>query len=201
MDFTKIPEGSGDDGGKPAGTGADGQLVFHYSREERLKHAPQIVRDYYDGKIKAYRPGIFKALVATRANRMILFALAVCAAVVAFNAFFGGRPNRASVEGVPLELAAFSVEDRVYASVRADRAGRKSALYGRAAPVRAVFTGIDADGASVLTSEDSDLYEGRELFLRTTFTDFDILSVSADVTFVVDGEERRATLRSSVERR
>jgi len=95
MDFSKISEGH-EDGEKP--------LVFYYNREERLKHAPQNVRDYYDGKIKAFKPGLFKALIATKANRFILFALVICFAVVVFNIFFGPKANVETYKGIPLTL-------------------------------------------------------------------------------------------------
>ncbi len=34
---------------------ADKKLVFRYNREERIARAPQIVKDYYDGKMKPVR--------------------------------------------------------------------------------------------------------------------------------------------------
>ena len=40
--FEDVDEGHGEN---------EEKLVFRYNREERLRGAPQIVRDYYDGKM------------------------------------------------------------------------------------------------------------------------------------------------------
>ncbi len=179
-------------------------LVFHYNREERLKNAPQIVKDYYDGKIKAYQPGIFKALVSTKANRFIFFALLICVGVVIFNMFFGPKNDRASISGIPLSLSAFSVEDTIYTSVRADKPEKKFRDFygkGKSATITVDFSGLDSENTPLIFGNDAERYEGNEIFLRTTLTDFDILFVSASVSLVVDGKELTANLRTKVERR
>ena len=87
-------------------------LTFHYSREERLKKAPPLVQSYYEGDFKAYKPGIFKALVSTKQNRTVFFVLIVCFAVVLVEGFLN-KKNQSSIQGVPLELTAFSFEENV----------------------------------------------------------------------------------------
>ena len=50
----------------------DNTLHFHYNREERLKKAPQNVRDYYEGKIKPVKG--FKVLF-NKQNKFIFMSL------------------------------------------------------------------------------------------------------------------------------
>ena len=45
-----------------------------------------------------------------------------------------------------------------------------------------VFKAVDSSGTIVHISELSDSYDGNELFIRTQFKDYDIMSVDADVT-------------------
>lgn len=181
MDFRNIEEGRADGEEKP---------VFHYSREERIKNAPEIVRKYYSGELNQKR-GIFRVLVATRANRMIFFCLAVAIIVTGFMGFFGPSKNSALVSGVPAKLTAFSVEDTVYVSLKLDEPARKSRekYDGTAAKVLSVFDAYDADSQKLFSKEISEIYEGREMFLRTTFRDYDIFNIDADVE--IGGETKR----------
>ena len=194
MDFSQIPEGHEDGREEP---------VFYYSREERLKRAPQIVRDYYDGKIKPYRPGLFRALVSTRANRFIFFALVVCLALVVFNIFFGPRENAETYRGIPMTLAASSFDGRVYVSLRVADAQKKfEGEYGEGIPLSVKFSPLDAENENIVLSEerllfDADSYRGKEIFFRTVLDDFDIASVAAEI----DVLGQTVTLRSKVERR
>ena len=51
---------------------ADKKLKYYYNREERIAKAPQLVKDYYAGKMKPVRG--FR-IFFTKQNRYIFFAL------------------------------------------------------------------------------------------------------------------------------
>ena len=199
MDFSQIPEGH-EDGEEP--------LVFHFNNAERVKNAPQIVKDYYEGKLVQKRPGLFKALVSTKSNRLIFIALMVCFALVVFNTFFGPKPNVETLKGVPMSLASFSYDGNVLVSLEFDDVEKKfRGKYEKGIPVFAKFEAVDVDNQVVSVFEDAGLYEEKQIFLRAKFTDFDISSVNAFVELKFDGEadgvdgSRSVVLKANVERR
>lgn len=187
MDFRNIEEGHAD---------GEEKLVFHYNHEERIKNAPEIVKKYYSGELQKKR-GLFRVLVATKGNRMLLFCLAAAVIVTGFMGFFGPSRNSALVSGVPSELSAFSMGDEIYASVKLEKPIKKfQEKYKSSVPVNAVFNAVDADNQILLTKENDEIYKGGELFLRTSFRDYDIFKVTVDVTI---GEETK-TLSCQVEK-
>lgn len=213
MDFSHIDEGHGE-GEEP--------LHFYYSREERLKNAPEIVREYYAGRGPRPVKGLFRALTATRGNRFLLASVAFFAAFVWIFSLLSGR-NDGTVGGVPAKFSAFLYEDSVYVSLSlrargperdaaaenargaaaaenappaAAAQGASSESGGRSFPVRAVFTAWDADGQVAGTASAEDFYDGAELFLRTKFRNYDIIRVTAEVT--AGGETKE--LRTGVEK-
>ena len=122
MDYTKIGAGYSGDDGHPDG---DEPLVFRYSREERLKHAPKIVQDYYSGA-SAVKRGLLRSLVATKGNRFMLMSVGLCVGVVLLASVLLRRDS-ASVYGVDTRLSAFSFDDAVYVSVQLGAAGSRYA--------------------------------------------------------------------------
>lgn len=172
MDFGKIDEGHAD---------GEEQLVFYYNREDRIKRSPEIVKKYYNGELNRKR-GLFRVLVSTKGNRMMLFVLVVCFIITGFIGFFGPSRNTDSINGVNLELKAFSYEDKVYASFCLKAPGKKHIQeYNGQKPVKVVFTAYDADNQSLFTASENGIYEGKEMFLRTAFTDYDIYNIGAEV--------------------
>ncbi len=195
MDFSQIPEGH-EDGDEP--------LIFHYNNAERVKNAPPLVKDYYEGRLVQKRPGLFKALVSTRSNRFIFIALMVCFALVVFNTFFGPKPNVETYKGIPMTLAAFSYDGSVLVSLEFDGVEKKyRGKYEKGIPVFAKFEAVDVDNQVVSVFEDAGLYEENQIFLRAKFTDFDITSVNASVDLKLDGENEShsVVLKAKVERR
>lgn len=196
MDFSNIPEGH-EDGEEP--------LVFYYNREERLKHAPQNVRDYYEGKIVAFKPGLFKALVATKANRFILFALVVCFLLVLFLGFFGPKQNVETYKGIPINLKAFYYDGKVLVNVKIDDAEKKYREdYISGLPVSVRFIPYDADN-NVIPLVDSlviyrQTYEGKKLVINESFDDFDIDSIYAEVELLDRVSDNKINLKTKVER-
>ena len=60
MDFSGIKEGQASE---PGNESDEEKLVFHYSREERLKNAPELVQKYYSGELLTTKRGLFRALL------------------------------------------------------------------------------------------------------------------------------------------
>lgn len=194
MDFSNFDETRTDDEQKHP----EEQMVFHYNREERLKRAPKIVQDYYSGNFKPYKGGLFKSLVNTRANRLLFVTIVFAFGILWFVNYFGPQKSSGSLAGVDVKLSAFSYEDSVYASFKIEEAGKKKkALFVDGVPVSAVISACDKDGAVVHEEKVSGKYEGNELFLRTTFSDYDIIKVSAVCSML----EGAASLETQVEKR
>ena len=174
MDFSKIEET------REENKTDEENLVFHYSREERLKHAPQIVQDYYSGKFGAYKGGLLKSLVNTRANRLLFVTIIFTFGIILFVRYFGPEKKSGTLNKVDVNLSAFSYEDSVYASVKFHEAGKKiKSDFEGGVPVYATFSAHDKEGTTVSEGKVTGKYEGNELFLRTTFQDYDIIKIDA----------------------
>ena len=192
MDFSKIDET------RPDSPGDEEQMVFHYSREERLRHAPKIVQDYYSGDFKPYKGGLFKSLVSTRGNKLLLVTIVFTFGIILFVNYFGPQKSGATIAGVEARLSAFSYGDSVYVSLLLKDAPRKKkGEFADGIPVTVTFSVYDKENGLVREEKVIGKYEGNEVFLRTTFTDFDIIKVGA----VCSMRESLAAMESAVEKR
>ena len=108
MDFSQMQEGYPD---------GEENLVFRYNREERLKKAPQIVQDYYNGKALQPTKGLIRVLFATRGNRLMFLCMCFVFAITWFTGFVN-KNNSATINGVKVAINAYSFEEDVYASVK-----------------------------------------------------------------------------------
>lgn len=176
VDFSHVDEGHAE---------GENTMVFHYNRVDRIAHAPKIVQDYYSGKMKIGRQGIFKSLVATRGNRFMFFSVVMCAAAMMFMWHFGPRKDQTTVHQVPVQLTAFSYLDTVYTDLALGDATKK---YDESAPVpvSVEFSFFNTDGQVVQTEKISAKYDGTAKKLATTFTDYDILEVRVAGTIAED---------------
>ena len=154
-------------------------LNFHYSREERLKRAPQSVKDYYDGKMNIKR-GIFRSLVATQANRYMLFSIALCMAALFFVSKFGSDSSVDIIDDARAEVAAFSFEDTVYVSTKI-RSAKKDGSIAKSDDASAYILALDDDKNEIASAEYSDLFDGKELAWITKFDDNGITYIEANV--------------------
>ena len=189
MDFDKIPEGHYD-GEEP--------MVFHYRREERLKNAPKIVQDYYSGDFKVFRPGLLKALVSTRGNKLLFMSLVICFLVVIGNILLGPKQNSAVSAGIPLKLTSTAIEETIYSSLKVSAPEKKfKDIYNDGIMVSVHFKFLDADNQIVFDDKVSEKYTGKEIFLRTSHTDYDIFTVCAEVEML----DETLSLKSKVEKR
>ncbi|WP_027727273.1 hypothetical protein [Treponema sp. C6A8] len=159
---------------------------FFYNHEERIKNAPQIVKDYYAGKMKPLRG--FQALYKNKANLYILLALVFFVGVAWIYTGFNRSRNYAKIQGIDCQLTAFSYDDTIYASCKFSPNPRSKR--NEPAQIQVKYQAINADKQLAWESEKDygSLEAGGELFLRTKLMDYDIIRVDALVS--VDGEEK-----------
>ena len=162
---------------------ADKKLKFYYNREERIAKAPKLVQDYYNGKLKSVRG--FR-IFFTPQNRYIFFALIFF--VGASWIYTGLNKTRAgtTLNGVNFELTAFSYEEEVYVSLQMKRS--KNAKNNMPLPVEAEFFAIDPNNQVGDKRQGQLVYDEGEKYIRTKFTDYDIIRV--DVILNAGGTEK-----------
>ena len=162
---------------------ADKKLKYYYNREERIARAPKLVQDYYNGNLKPVRG--FR-IFFTKQNRYIFFALIFF--VGATWIYTGLNKTRAgtTLNGINFELSAFSYEEEVYVSLQMKRSSRSKEV----APVnvQAEFFAIDPNRQVGDKRNGQLIYESGEQYIRTKFTDYDIIRV--DVILNAGGTEK-----------
>lgn len=171
-------------------TEGEEKLVFRYNREERLKHAPQIVRDAYDGKLTPVRG--FKILWVNKSNRYILLSLIVFIAFVWIFTAVSGTRSYAKINNIAFEISAFSFQEEVYVTLKINdkKADEKSA------PVKVdaeVFF-INNDNQIVEKKELSVVYANGEETLATKARDYDIIRVDA----IIDAADKEKEVTVAV---
>ena len=163
--------------------GVEKPLKFYYNREERIARAPKLVQDYYNGKMKPVRG--FR-IFFTPQNRYIFFALIFF--VGAAWIYTGLNKTRAgtTIAGINCELTAFSYEEEIYVSLQMKRSKKSKST----APVafNVEYFVIDPNNQISDKRSDSVIYSDGEQYLRTKFTDYDIIRVDAIIN--ADGQEK-----------
>ena len=163
--------------------GVEQPLKFYYNRENRIARAPQLVKDYYNGKLQPVRE--FR-IFFTKQNRYIFFALIFF--IGATWIYTGLNRTRAgtTLAGVNFELMAFSYEEEVYVSLQMKRSSRSR----ETAPVnvQAEFFAIDPNRQVGDKRQGQLVYNEGEQYIRTKFTDYDIIRV--DVILTAGGYEK-----------
>ena len=157
---------------------------FFYNREERLKNAPQIVRDYYSGKMKPLRG--FQALYKNKANLFVLLALVFFVGIAWIYTGFNRFRNYAKINEIDCELTAFLYNDEIYVSAAFKRNIKSKKNDDE--EIKVHFFAINADLQPCDEAEDFVTFKGEQVFLRTKFTDYDIIRIDALVN--VSGEEK-----------
>lgn len=169
MDFSKVEECHDEN---------SQELKFYYSREERIKRAPKIVQDFYGGNFKNCKVGVFRSLVDSKSNRLIFFALILCFFVVIFNFLFN-KSSEDIIYNIPVSLSAFSFDDTIYVSVCFDSTNQEKS--NDILPINVMIKCFDSQKQLINKELLTGSYQGIETYLRTTFTDYDIVNVVAEI--------------------
>lgn len=164
------------------------KIVFRYNREERLKHAPQIVRDYYDGKMKPVRG--FKILWVNKTNRYILLSLILFVGFVWVYTALNNTRSYTKINNVGFDISAFAFQEEVYVTLKVldKKADEKSP------PVKVeteVFF-VNNDNQVIEKKELMVVYRNGEETLATKATDYDIIRVDAIIS--ADGKEKEVSV-------
>ena len=162
---------------------AEKKLIFRYNREERIAKAPQIVQDYYNGGLRPVR-GI--KIFFTKQNRYIFFALIFFIGATWIYTTLNKTRAGTTLAGVNFELTAFSYEEEVYVSLQVKRSSRSREK--GPVNVQAEFFAIDPNNQVGDKRLGQLLYEDGEQYIRTKFTDYDIIRV--DVILNAGGYEK-----------
>ena len=167
--------------------------LFH---EERMKNAPKIVQDYYNGTGLKFEKGLFKVLVAKKSNRIIFLIMVFCFAILFITNNFSNKGNLKVINGYECELQSFSYDDRLFASVKIHPLKKtKTQLSNQekkegktiAFPVNIVFYGISESGVQMEFQNDIN----GEIFLNSNIyrTDSDDYNVTDVIARVSVGDE------------
>ncbi len=154
------------------------KVVFRYNREERLKSAPQIVRDYYDGKLKPVRG--FKVLWVNKSNRYILLALIIFVGFVWVYTAINNTRSSTTIGNIVFEQTSFGFQEEIYVNIKIKdkKADEKSSPVKISAEV--FFINVDNQVAD--KKELSLIYQSGEQSLTTKTTDYDIIRVDTIIT-------------------
>lgn len=169
----------------------DAQLHFFYNREERIKNAPQIVQDYYNGKMRPVRG--FK-IFFTKQNRFIFFALIFFVGAAWIYTGLNKTRAYAQLQGINFELTSFEYEEEIFISLKMKRSKNSKSI--KPEKINAQVFVIDPNNQISDKQVLSDIYTDGEQYLRTKFTDYDIIRV--DMILTVGNEEKE--ISASVKR-
>lgn len=155
----------------------DQPVHYYYNREERIAHAPQNVKDYYAGKMNPVRG--FRVLFQKQ-NRYILLALVIFVAFTWMYTGFNKTRNYAKIDNIAIEMQTFSYDGEVYTNIKVKPV--KNSTQKKPVKVEGQVYFVNIDNQPVEMQEVSLIYSGEEQYLRTKFSDYDIIRVDAIVT-------------------
>lgn len=160
-------------------------LHYFYNREERVKNAPQIVKDYYDGKMQPVRG--FRVLFQKQ-NRYILLALVIFVAFAWIYTGLNSIRNTTKIDNTIFEIQAFCYDGQIFTNIKVKEAKSKNEseenikkIKNSPKKIEAEIYFINIDNQIVEMKEDSIIYSGEEQYLRTKFNDYDIIRVDANI--------------------
>lgn len=183
MDLFKDVEEIKPDGEQP--------LHYYYNREERIAKAPPQVQEYYKGGMRPVKG--FKVFFLKQ-NRFIFLTLIIFVAATWLYTGLNKTRNAATFNNVNFELKAFSTGEEVYVSVKMNR--KKNAKEKTPVYIEADVFAIENNNQVCNKVTLPCVYNDGEEFLRTKFTDYDIIRV--DVMLHIGDEEKE--LSAAVEK-
>lgn len=168
------------------------KLVFRYNREERLKAAPQIVRDYYDGKMQPVRG--FKVLWVNKSNRYILLSLVLFIGFVWVYTAINNTRSTGKINNTLFTQTSFAFQEEIYVNIKVQN--KKADEKSPPVKVEAELFFINNDNQVIEKKELSLIYSNGEKSLTTKVTDYDIIRVDTIIT--AEGKEKE--LSSAIKR-
>lgn len=171
-------------------------LVFHHKNGEFRNQELKQYRDMATGKNQPKR-GLFRVLVNTKMNRMIFIAMMMCFGLIFALSLLMDKSNEATVNGVYLNLSAFTFDDQVYVTTSGKLSSNSKAYREKPGPrslslkVAAVNSQkVDADsGEDVMLVSEPD----QDFFSRLILQNKDIETVR--VTVESEGQSKEMTCK------
>lgn len=174
--------------------GEDNELHFLYNREHRIKNAPANVQEYYNGGM---RPLKGLKVLFTKQNRFIFLGIVIFMASIWIYQAFNKTRNFANLNEIYCELTSFSYNDDVFVSIQLKKSKNYNEKQNKLITAQIKLINNDnqiSQKESIDFLFDSSLEENQ--FIRTKFTDFDIIRV--DVNLIL--EEQIKELSTEVKR-
>lgn len=159
------------------------EFHYFYNREERIAKAPRNVQEYYNGGMRPVR-GL--KVLFNKQNRFILLALVLFVGAAWVYSGFNSTRAYANIRGINFELSAFEYEEEVFVSLKMKRSKKATDL--SPAAINAEVFVIDPNNQVGDKRSLSYFYADGEQFLRTKFTDYDIIRIDMIVKI---GEEEK----------
>lgn len=167
--------------------------------EERIRNAPQIVKDYYAGKVNHFEKGLFRVLVAKKSNRIIFFIMLFCLVIVFINGNISHRDSLKVINGYECELNSFAYDDKVFASIKIHPVAKTKKKLEKMEvpegkevyfPVKIDVYGITKSGVQIKFEEipQGKIFYEQQIF-RTSSVDCDIITVACNVKISDKQEE------------
>nr|MCR5606941.1 hypothetical protein [Treponema sp.] len=119
---------------------------------------------------------------ATRANRLLLMSIGICIAAYLITVLFGNIENQENINGVKIELLATNIENNLFASTHFFE-NEDIIKSNSDEEIEVRFYCYDKNNRLVANKSVSQIYTGKDLFIRTSFQDYDILSVEAEIDY------------------
>lgn len=159
-------------------TRKDGEqpLHFHYSREERISSAPEIVKKYYRGEMKPVKG--FKVLF-TGNNKFIFIALVCFVGAVWIYSGFNKSRNYTKIEGIDCEVVSYLYEESIYTSISFK--WNPKTVEKKSKNIFATVYLFNADNQIAFKEEKSLFYEGDTQYIRLKNTDLDITRCDVEI--------------------
>lgn len=171
------------------------ELHFFFNHEERIKHAPKNVQDFYAGRGPQPPKGLFKSLWQTKGNRFGLFAILIFFAFIYLYTLTQEKSYQKNFQGIEANLSAFVYGDEIYTSLSIkkslDKKNKKTET-PIAGTVHAHFFAIDNQGATVFEFESDEQFQEKELIIKTHFSDYEIEYVKVKLFFHDEEKELSA---------
>lgn len=159
-------------------------IRFYYSHEDRIKHAPKIVQDYYNGSFQLQKG--FRVLFKNKSNRFLLITLCALTAFAMIMSRSIASANKGTLGENKIQLDSFSFEDSVYTTLKITSEKEIPASEKTPVTVTAVFSAFNADNQKVHEETRSLLIQKNEETISFRITDFEIIEMKAEVS---DGTE------------
>lgn len=171
---------------------SEGGSYLRYDRSERLKRAPESVRQMYEPDyIK--RISLLKSLTATRSSRSVLFAIIAVFALTFMSFLLKTDRQSGKIQGVPVKLEYLTQQEYLYVNISFE-ATEQSDDYVLPLTVRITAANRDTEEKECKTVEV--IYIGSALSVPVQFSANKYKQLEA----VVLADGKALSLRSSVKK-